>query len=58
MKRTKLDFEDFKFIVYLFFASITNFCLLNFNKSKFQWMLMQLTASGRFENIDRSEQGD
>jgi len=53
MKRTKLDFDDLKFITYLFFNSIWNFMLLNTSKAKLNWMLMCLTASGRFEKIEK-----
>jgi len=48
-KRTKLNYEDYKFVIYLFFHSIYSFLILNPNKAKFEWMLMKLTASGRFE---------
>lgn len=50
MKRTKLDFEDWKFVLWLFFHSIGNLFILRFDQSKFQWMLMRLTAGGHFDS--------
>ncbi len=58
MERTKLDFNDCKFVIYLFFSSIWNFMILNTNEAKLKWMLMCLTASGRFEKVEKEDKND
>ena len=56
--KTKLDFQDYKFVVYLFFSSIYNFFTFNRKNAEFKWMLMKLTASGKFENVDPDSKSD
>jgi len=48
-KRTKLNWKDRKFVVCMFFHSI--FCYMTFkpNQAELEWMIMKLTAMGRFE---------
>jgi len=53
--RTKLDFQDYEFVIYLFFHSIYCFVVFNFNRAQFEWMLMKLTASGKFERIEKGD---
>ena len=54
--KTKLDLADIKFILYLFFTGIFDSITCKSDSARFKFVIMKLTASGKFEKRDANKE--